>query len=111
MYAIKAIYDGTNFKPMQPIPVKENYEVVITFIEPVKKDAADVSEPIKKPRSELIGLLKGKIPFEIDDEPETIESVSAETEEEYYAEIRRRAADIDAGLNIVHHNPLVAVND
>ena len=37
MYAIKAIYDGTNFKPMQPIPVKENYEVVITFIEPVEK--------------------------------------------------------------------------
>ena len=41
MYAIKAIYDGINFKPMQPIPVKENYEVVITFIEPVKKMLSD----------------------------------------------------------------------
>ena len=39
MYAIKAIYDGTNFKASQPIPVKEEYEVVITFIEPVKKKA------------------------------------------------------------------------
>ncbi|MCL2409672.1 MAG: DUF2281 domain-containing protein [Oscillospiraceae bacterium] len=40
MYAIKAIFDGTNFIPTQPIPVDGNYEVVITFIEPVKKDAA-----------------------------------------------------------------------
>jgi len=28
MYAIEAIYDGTNFKPMQPILVKEKYKVV-----------------------------------------------------------------------------------
>jgi len=37
MYSIKAIYDGTNFKPSQPIPVKEDYEVIITFVEPLKK--------------------------------------------------------------------------
>ena len=43
MYAIKAIYDGVNFKPTQPVPVKENYEVVITFIEPIKKDTVKVS--------------------------------------------------------------------
>ena len=36
MHAIKAIYDGVNFKPMQPVPVNEDYVVVITFIEPVK---------------------------------------------------------------------------
>ena len=51
------------------------------------------------------------IPLEIDDEPETMESGSVETEEEYYAEIRRRVADIGAGLNIVHHSPLAAAND
>ena len=61
MYAIKAIYDGTNFKPMQPIPVKENYEVVITFIEPVKKDAESTNKPAKLPRSTARGLLKGKV--------------------------------------------------
>jgi len=44
MYAVKAIYDGTNFKLMQPIPVKENYEVVITFIEPVKKDQKGIMD-------------------------------------------------------------------
>ena len=37
MYAVKAIYDGISFKPKQPIPIKEQYEVVITFIEPVNK--------------------------------------------------------------------------
>jgi predicted DNA-binding antitoxin AbrB/MazE fold protein len=36
MYAIKAIYDGSNFKPTEPIPVKEKYEVVITFTNPVR---------------------------------------------------------------------------
>jgi predicted DNA-binding antitoxin AbrB/MazE fold protein len=55
MHAIEAIYDGTDFKPMQPIPVKENYKVVITFIEPVKKDG------IKLPRSTAKGVLKGKV--------------------------------------------------
>ena len=33
MQAIKAIYDGVNFKPKQPIPVNGQYEVVITFVE------------------------------------------------------------------------------
>ncbi|MCL2147298.1 MAG: DUF2281 domain-containing protein [Synergistaceae bacterium] len=63
MYAIKAIYDGAGFKPMQPIPVKENYEVVITFIEPVKEDNANVGkkEPLKLPRSTGRGVLKGKV--------------------------------------------------
>jgi len=39
MYAVEAIYDGVQFKPMQPIPVKVDYKVVITFIESVQKDA------------------------------------------------------------------------
>ena len=37
MYAVKALYDGVSFKPKQPIPIKEHYEVIITFVEPVKK--------------------------------------------------------------------------
>ena len=63
MYAIKAIYDGTNFRPTQPIPVKENYEVIITFIEPVKNDTANIiiNEPMKLPRSTGRGVLKGKV--------------------------------------------------
>jgi len=35
MQAIKAIYDGVQFKPKQPIPVSGQYEVVITFVEQI----------------------------------------------------------------------------
>jgi hypothetical protein len=31
MKAIKAIFDGNNFQPIDPIPVKGKYEVIITF--------------------------------------------------------------------------------
>jgi len=33
MQAIKAVFDGVNFKPKQAIPVSGQYEVVITFVE------------------------------------------------------------------------------
>ena len=36
MQEIKAIFDGVNFLPLQPIPVKGKYEVVITFLDKVK---------------------------------------------------------------------------
>ena len=36
MYAIKGIYDGNCFRLEQPIPVKEEYKVVIAFTDPVK---------------------------------------------------------------------------
>ncbi|MCL1882529.1 MAG: DUF2281 domain-containing protein [Defluviitaleaceae bacterium] len=52
MYAVKATYDGITFNPKQPIPVKEDYEVVITFLEPIKKEA--VRPPFK------LGCMKGK---------------------------------------------------
>jgi predicted DNA-binding antitoxin AbrB/MazE fold protein len=37
MYAVKAIYDGNIFKLEEPIPMKEKYEVIITFTKPLKK--------------------------------------------------------------------------
>ena len=61
MYAVKAIYDGVNFKPKQPISVKGQYEVVITFLEPME-DYVTVGEfPKKRPLSELRGFMKGKV--------------------------------------------------
>ena len=60
MQAIKAIYDGANFKPQQPIPVKGKYEVVITFVEPLKESVVTKTTK-KRPMSELKGLLKGKV--------------------------------------------------
>ena len=35
MEAINAIFDGSSFRPTEPIPVKGNYEVVITFTKPI----------------------------------------------------------------------------
>ena len=33
MQSIKAIYDGVNFMPKQPIPIRGRCEVIITFLE------------------------------------------------------------------------------
>jgi len=60
MYAVKAVYDGVNFKPKQPISVRGKYEVVITFLEPVE-DIVSCEDPKKLPLSELRGFLKGKV--------------------------------------------------
>ena len=61
MYAVKAIYDGVNFKPRQPISIKEEYEVVITFLEPVVKEAVDAKQIKNHPRSAFIGSWKDRI--------------------------------------------------
>ena len=57
MHSIKAVYDGVNFKPVQPIPVQGHYDVVITFIEPI----ADKLEE-KQKREIKLGFLKDKVP-------------------------------------------------
>jgi hypothetical protein len=61
MYAVKAIYDGVNFKPKQPILTKGKHEVLIIFSEPVTEYAINTAQAIKRPRSEIIGCLKGKV--------------------------------------------------
>jgi predicted DNA-binding antitoxin AbrB/MazE fold protein len=35
MQTINAIFDGNIFKPIEPIPVKGKYEVLITFTKPI----------------------------------------------------------------------------
>jgi len=50
---------------------------------------------------------QGKIPAEIDNE---LNGSVVETEEEYYTEIRRRVADLDAGINCAVHE-LIEVDD
>jgi predicted DNA-binding antitoxin AbrB/MazE fold protein len=37
MLAIKGIYDGTVIKPLEHIPVKEEVEVIITFLDDIQK--------------------------------------------------------------------------
>jgi predicted DNA-binding antitoxin AbrB/MazE fold protein len=54
MQAIKAIYGSGGFKAIQPVPVDEDYEVIITFIEPLKKK--QVNEDETKNIFDLAGL-------------------------------------------------------
>jgi hypothetical protein len=42
MYAVKAVYDGNNFKLDESVPIKEKYEVIITFMKPVEKDQENI---------------------------------------------------------------------
>ncbi|MCL2009162.1 MAG: hypothetical protein FWG71_01280 [Synergistaceae bacterium] len=42
MYAIKGIYDGNCFRLEQPIPVKEEYKVVIAFTDPVRSSQESI---------------------------------------------------------------------
>ena len=68
MYAIKAIYDGTTFKPTQPVMVKGQYEVVITFVEPIAKHAEYILAPDTS-KTPVLGRLDGaiKIPDDFDE--------------------------------------------
>ena len=64
MYAVKAIYDGVNFKPTQPISVKGPHEVVIMFIEPINNPTEDNPLYLLKPdtsKTPVLGRLNGTI--------------------------------------------------
>ena len=49
MQAIKAVFDGVNFKPKQAIPVSGQYEVVITFVEKIIQGEIDNTEYLLEP--------------------------------------------------------------
>ena len=76
MQAIRAIYDGVNFTPKQPIPVKGNYEVEITFLNPVEPtdfSKTSISEIIKRkniPRKPVEVNAEGHIVVDKDKDPE-----------------------------------------
>jgi len=36
MQTVKAIFDGVNFLPKQPLPISGKYEVEIIFLEPIE---------------------------------------------------------------------------
>ena len=56
MRAIKAVYDGFTFTPTEPVPIQGQYEVIITFVEPVCK------EKITTPNKRRLGFIKDRIP-------------------------------------------------
>jgi len=66
LYAINAVYDGKGFRPMEPIPVNEEYEVVITFTIPVKNSGAVPKRFSKAEKDEIAGFLFGVLPPNVD---------------------------------------------
>jgi hypothetical protein len=66
MYAIKALYNGTDFKPKEPIPVNEEYEVVITFTTPVKNPKRQTRYFSNAEKDALRKSLFGVLPSNID---------------------------------------------
>ncbi|MCL2421573.1 MAG: DUF104 domain-containing protein [Defluviitaleaceae bacterium] len=66
MYAVEAIYDGITFKPTQPVDIKEEYKVIITFVEPVKQDIKKDSKYLVEPDPSksgavALGLWEGQV--------------------------------------------------
>ena len=66
MYAIKAVFDGTGFKPKEPIPVNEEYEVVITFTTPVKSTESPRKHFSKVEKDKITNALFGVLPSTVD---------------------------------------------
>jgi len=66
MYAINAVYDGTGFKPREPIPVNEEYEVVITFTNPVKNSETAPKRFSETEKNEITHSLFGVLPSDVD---------------------------------------------
>ena len=65
MQTIKAIFDGTEVKLLEPVTVQGSYEVLVVFVEPLKEKSSEpqTKETVsaKLPRSTAKGLLKDKI--------------------------------------------------
>ena len=66
MFAIRAIYDGAGFKPREPIPVNEEYEVVITFTKPVKNSETPAKQFSRTEKDIIVKSLFGVSPSDID---------------------------------------------
>jgi hypothetical protein len=76
MFAIKALYDGTDFKLKEPIPVNEEYEVVITFTTPVKNPERRSRHFSTAEKDSLRKSLFGILPSNIDLDREREERLS-----------------------------------
>ena len=62
MYVIKAVYDGKTFYPREPVPFNEEYEVVITFTDPVKYSDNNRRHFSKEEKENITKTLFGVLP-------------------------------------------------
>ncbi|GHU55364.1 hypothetical protein FACS189442_2850 [Spirochaetia bacterium] len=72
MLAVKGIYDGKVVVPKEAVPFKENYDVVITFLEPSSKQIPespvdlDKQQRIQEKRV-ILESLAGLVPSDVDE--------------------------------------------
>jgi hypothetical protein len=66
MHAIKALYDGTGFKPQEPVPVNEEYEVIIAFTAPVKSSEKTPKRFSQTEKDAITKSLFGILPPDVD---------------------------------------------
>ena len=66
MYSIKAVYDGANFKPKEPIPVSGEYEVIIMFTTPIKNLETPPKRFSETEKNVISKNLLGVLPPDID---------------------------------------------
>jgi hypothetical protein len=73
MLAVKGIYDGKVARPKEAVPFTENYDVVITFLEPSSKQIPepavdlDKQQRIQEKRAILESLV-GLVPSDVDED-------------------------------------------
>ncbi|GHV17453.1 hypothetical protein AGMMS49938_18230 [Fibrobacterales bacterium] len=62
MFAVQGVYDGDSVLPQEAIPVRESYEVVITFLRPKKVEKPDSTDENIRKRLEVAKSLFGTLP-------------------------------------------------
>ena len=63
MYAVKAIYDGASIKPVQPITINGQYEVVVTFLQSIVGATPNprILREADPKKSSSLGLWEGEL--------------------------------------------------
>lgn len=56
MIKVKGIYDGKKIELIEPVEVRESYKIIVTFVEPLKKDKNKQKENMKS--TGLCGMWK-----------------------------------------------------
>ena len=67
MYTVKAIYDGCNINPIQPIKIKNKTEVLIVFPENVNKYSSEQARKLLRGSGKGENLTKALLQSRLED--------------------------------------------
>ena len=77
MFAVKGVYDGSSVIVKEPIPVREKYEVIVTFVESInyENNYAQENSERKKAFDFLMNFPKKELPKDFDYKRELVNSL------------------------------------